>query len=79
MGPGVSPPPSTTDTPFGVCTALSVQRVYAIFVGQHRAVVLVCCVSDCTVDAEHVLLVVFVFAVFTPVIGVRRFVCLLVY
>ena len=35
MGPGVSPPPSTTDTPYGVCTALSVQRVYAIFVGQH--------------------------------------------
>ena len=30
MGPGVSPPPSTTDTPYGVCTALSVQRVYAI-------------------------------------------------
>ena len=36
MGPGVSPPPSTTDTPYGVCTALCVQRVYAIIVGQHR-------------------------------------------
>ena len=65
MGPGVSPPPSTTDTPLGACTALSIQRVYAIFVGQHRAVVLVCCVSDCTVDAS-VCLFVFVFAVFTP-------------
>ena len=63
MGPGVSPPPSTTDTPIGACSADQSQR-YAIMLANLRLVaVVVCCVSDCTVDASRMLLCFF--AVFT--------------
>ena len=52
MGPGVSPPPSTTDTPMGACTADHVSSMQLVSANPSEAV-LVCCVSDCTVDAEH--------------------------
>ena len=64
MGPGVSPPPSTTDTPFGACTADHVSSMQ-LSCRPTPCVVLVCCVSDCTVDAS-VLLCCVRFAVFTP-------------
>ena len=59
-GPGVSPPPSTTDTPKKACTALTNTANicnYLATVSQpttthHVVAVLVCCVSDCTVDAS---------------------------
>ena len=59
-GPGVSPPPSTTDTPKKACTALTNTANicnYLATVSQpttthHVVAILVCCVSDCTVDAS---------------------------
>ena len=59
-GPGVSPPPSTTDTPKKACTTLTNAANicnYLATVSQpttthHVVAILVCFVSDCTVDAS---------------------------
>ena len=54
-GPGVSPPPSTTDTPTGACTTLTNAANICTSHCQpthHHKRWVVCCVSDCTVDAR---------------------------
>ena len=53
MGPGVSPPPSTTDTPIGAWSALLCSACVCNLLSANHRVGLVCCVSDCTVDAEQ--------------------------
>ena len=63
MGPGVSPPPSTTDTPIGACSADQRFSVMQLCWPSRCVAGLVCCVSDCTVDASNML--VCFFAVFT--------------
>ena len=54
-GPGVSPPPSTTDTPKRACTTLTNAANICTSHCQpthHHKRWVVCCVSDCTVDAR---------------------------
>ena len=63
MGPGVSPPPSTTDTPLGHVRLINNSALCNYTLAIPVQTGLVCCVSDCTVDASNML--VCFFAVFT--------------
>ena len=72
MGPGVSPPLSTTDTPIGVCHGRNVVlRVMELLCFWLTHLGLVWCVRYCIVDAADGV-VVCVFVVFRPRVGVLK-------
>ena len=78
-GPGVSPPPSTTDTPTRACTTLTnaanICTSHCQPTHHHKQWWVVCCVSDCTVDASITSLMLLLYAVLptnTSCVGVYR-------